>query len=281
MMDFSESTWRLAAFLGVFAVMALIEIALPKRTLSENKGRRWFTNIAIGGIDSLVVRLMATLAVPVAAVAAAAWAGSTGWGILNWTDWPLWLELLIGLAVLDFTIYLQHIVTHKIPILWRLHRVHHSDLDFDVTTAIRFHPIEIALSMLWKITVVILMGPSAFTVFLFEVILNGCAMFNHANVALPLWLDRVLRMLIVTPDMHRVHHSVIRGEHDSNYGFNLSIWDRVFRTYRPQPDNGHDGMTIGLRAYRDDAATKLGWSLALPFAETDKDDDETTDSEAK
>ncbi len=163
---------------------------------------------------------------------------------------------------------MQHLVSHKVPIFWRLHKVHHADRDIDVTTAVRFHPVEIALSMVWKIAVVIPLGASPFAVFLFEVILNACAMFNHANIALPGWLDRIVRLFIVTPDMHRVHHSVLRREHDSNYGFNLSLWDRVFRTYTAQPEAGHQGMTLGLTPYQSEDPLRFGWSLALPFRRT-------------
>ncbi|MEM7320774.1 MAG: sterol desaturase family protein, partial [Pseudomonadota bacterium] len=171
---------------------------------------------------------------------------------------------LVAILCLDFAIWLQHLVTHKVPVLWRLHRVHHADRDMDVTTAVRFHPVEIALSMGLKIGLVYGLGPSALAVLLFEILLNGTAMFSHANLAVPQWLDRVLRWVIVTPDMHRVHHSVKRSEHDSNYGFALSVWDRIFHTYQAQPAKGHDDMTVGLN-WQDDRPSRLGWSLALPF----------------
>jgi sterol desaturase/sphingolipid hydroxylase (fatty acid hydroxylase superfamily) len=172
---------------------------------------------------------------------------------------------VVALLALDLAIWAQHLVSHKVPLFWRLHQVHHADRDIDVTTAIRFHPIEIGLSMLWKIVVVLVIGASPLAVFLFEVILNGCAMFNHANLALPRSLDGILRLIIVTPDMHRVHHSVLRREHDSNYGFNLSIWDRLFRTYTAQPEGGHQGMTIGLPPYQNLNPSRFDWSLLLPF----------------
>nr|WP_308446179.1 sterol desaturase family protein [Roseovarius pelagicus] len=183
---------------------------------------------------------------------------------MNTIHLPGWLGVILTVLIFDFAIWAQHLITHKVPILWRLHRVHHADRDIDVTTAIRFHPVEIALSMLLKIGLVYLLGPPAIGVIAFEIILNGTAMFNHANLRLPLWLDTVLRYVLVTPDMHRVHHSDIRAEHDSNYGFALSIWDRMFGTYIPQPAAGHDGMTIGLQ-WQDDRPSKLGWSLWLPF----------------
>ena len=268
----SEPVLRFSVFAGVFLVMAALEVMLPKRELTMPKGRRWLTNLSIVGIDSLFVRLMANLpqivgvaVVPIAAVAAAIWAEQAGWGLLNQITLPGWLEVVIALLVLDFAIWLQHLLSHKIPLLWRLHQVHHADRDIDVTTAIRFHPVEIALSMLYKIVWVLVLGPAALAVVLFEVILNGCAMFNHANVALPGWLDRALRLVLVTPDMHRVHHSIERREHDSNYGFNLSIWDRLFATYIAQPEKGHLGMTIGLKPYQTEEPAKLSWSLLVPF----------------
>ncbi len=260
-----DSLIRLGVFIGVFLVMALIELGWPKRTLIASKGRRWLTNVGISVTAAFLLRLMAATAVPVAAIAAAFYAQKHNIGLLNNLAWPEWAKIAIALLVLDLAIWAQHLASHKIPILWRLHRVHHADRDIDVTTAIRFHPVEIALSMLWKIVVVVPLGASPLAVFLFEVILNACAMFNHANIALPGWVDRPLRLLVVTPDMHRVHHSVLRPEHDSNYGFNLSLWDRVFRTYTAQPQGGHLGMKIGLTPYQSEDPTRFGWSLWLPF----------------
>ena len=261
----SDSLIRFTIFAVVFLAMALIELAWPKRKLVASKGRRWLTNVGISVIASVVLRAMAALAVPVAAIASAFYAQANGIGLLNNVAWPEWVKVAVALVVLDLAIWAQHLASHKIPILWRLHRVHHADRDIDVTTAVRFHPVEIALSMVWKIVVVVPLGASPIAVFLFEVILNACAMFNHANIALPLWLDRVLRFFIVTPDMHRVHHSVLGREHNSNYGFNLSLWDRLFRTYTPQPEGGHQGMTIGLTPYQSEDPTRFGWSLLLPF----------------
>ena len=268
----SDGLIRLAVFAAVFAVMAAIELLRPKRRLSVSKARRWLTNLGIAGVDTLVLRIMAALAVPIAAVAAAFYAKEHQLGLLNNVDWPYWLKVAIALLVLDLAIWFQHLVSHKVPIFWRLHQVHHADRDIDVTTAVRFHPVEIGLSMLWKIAVVIPLGAPPLAVFLFEVILNACAMFNHANIALPLWLDRVVRLFIVTPDMHRVHHSVLRREHDTNFGFNLSIWDRLFRTYTPQPEGGHQGMKIGLPPYQSEAPTRFGWSLWLPFGPQRRND---------
>ena len=261
----SDGLIRLLVFAAMFLLMAAIELLRPKRRLSVSRAQRWITNLAIAGVDTLVLRVMAALAVPAAAVAAAFFAKERGLGLLNQVDWPHWIKLVIALLVLDLAIWFQHLVSHKVPIFWRLHQVHHADRDIDVTTAVRFHPVEIALSMLWKITVVIPLGASPFAVFLFEVILNACAMFNHANIALPPWLDRILRVFIVTPDMHRVHHSVLLSEHDRNYGFNLSLWDRLLGTYLAQPEVGHQGMTIGLTPYQSEAPTRFGWSLLLPF----------------
>lgn len=263
--EVSEAVVRLSAFAGVFLVMALAELALPKRALQASKPRRWLTNLAIVGIGGLLVRLMGAFVIPLLAVAAAFYAEANSLGLLNWLAWPLWLEFTFALIVLDLAIWFQHWVSHKLPLLWRLHQVHHADVDFDVTTALRFHPVEIALSMLYKIALVLLLGPAAVAVVLFEVILNGCAMFNHANVALPRGLDRVLRLIIVTPDFHRVHHSVLPHEHDSNYGFNLSVWDRLFATYTDQPSAGHSDMVIGLARYQSDQPTRLVWCLLLPF----------------
>ncbi len=261
----SEPVLRFSAFAGILLAMALMELAIPRRKLGASKARRWLTNFSIVVIDTLIVRLMGMLAVPLVAVAAAVYAEQQGLGLFNVVQWPGWLKFLLALLILDLGIWFQHYMSHKVPVLWRLHKVHHADVDFDVSTAIRFHPIEIALSMLWKIVLVLVFGPSAVAVVVFEVILNGCALFNHANIALPSWLDRMVRLVIVTPDMHRVHHSVLRHEHDSNFGFNLSVWDRIFGTYTDQPEKGHNAMQIGLKDYQTSSPTRLFWSLALPF----------------
>ena len=203
-------------------------------------------------------------AVPLLATGAAVDASRHGWGLLNALDWPLWLAWVVTILVFDFAIWLQHRISHEVPLFWRFHRVHHADRDFDVTTAIRFHPVEIAASMGLKIVLVYALGPPALAVVAFEVLLNGTALFNHANLRLPLGMDRALRLILVTPDMHRVHHSVLRAEHDSNYGFALSIWDRLFHTYTAQPAAGHETMAIGLQ-WQDQRSARLGWSLMLPF----------------
>lgn len=265
-MESANEVWvRFAVFAAVLIVLALAERWRPRRARREPGLRRWTTNLAIVAIDSVLVRAMASLAVPLAAVAAAHYAQAHGLGLFNLVALPGWAEFALALVVLDFAIWLQHLASHKIPLLWRLHQVHHADRDIDVTTAIRFHPVEIGLSMLWKIGWVLVLGPSALAVIAFEILLNACAMFSHANVRLPGAAERAIRLFLVTPDMHRVHHSVIRAEHDSNYGFNLSLWDRVFGTYTPQPEKGHENMTIGLTPYQDGSPSRLGWSLALPF----------------
>lgn len=255
--------WRLGVFLGLFALFASLEALAPRRARSQPRSARWFTNLSIVVLDTLALRALA-IALPLLAVGAAVDAGRMGWGLFNALDWPLWLEVVLAILILDLAIWAQHLVTHKVPILWRFHRVHHADRDFDVTTALRFHPVEILASMMLKIGLVYLLGPAALAVLLFEIILNGTAMFNHSNLRLPLWLDRAVRLVLVTPDMHRVHHSIHRHEHDSNYGFALSVWDRIFRTYRPKPEAGHDLMTVGLE-WQDERPSRLGWALMLPF----------------
>lgn len=255
--------WRLGVFVGLFALFATLEALAPRRTRSQPRNARWFTNLSIVVLDTLALRALA-IALPLLAVGATVDAGRMGWGLFNALDWPLWLEVVLAILILDLAIWAQHLVTHKVPILWRFHRVHHADRDFDVTTALRFHPVEILASMMLKIGLVYLLGPAALAVLLFEIILNGTAMFNHSNLRLPLWLDRAVRLVLVTPDMHRVHHSIHRHEHDSNYGFALSVWDRIFRTYRPKPEAGHDLMTVGLE-WQDERPSRLGWALMLPF----------------
>jgi sterol desaturase/sphingolipid hydroxylase (fatty acid hydroxylase superfamily) len=257
----SEAILRLGVFFGIFIAMALWERGVPMRALAVSRVGRWTTNWAISIINAVMVRLL----FGAAAVGAALDALAGGWGLFNQLNWAGWVEFVLAFLLLDFAIWLQHLLSHKIPVLWRLHRVHHADRDMDVTTAIRFHPVEIALSMGLKIGLVYALGIPVAAVVAFEVVLNGAAMFNHGNIRLPGAVDRWLRWLIVTPDMHRVHHSVDRAEHDANYGFNLSIWDRIFRTYVDQPAKGHGAMTIGLPQCQDDGPTRLIWSLAFPF----------------
>ena len=261
----NEALIRLSVFLILFALLAAAEAFVPRRVRSEPRARRWITNWSITISNTILLRLMA-FALPALAVGAAIDAANLNVGLFHLLNWPGWIEVILAILILDFAIWAQHLITHKVPILWRLHRVHHADRDMDVTTAIRFHPVEIALSMGLKIGLVYLLGPAALAVILFEIILNGTAMFNHANIRLPIWLDAMVRTVLVTPDMHRVHHSDRREEHDSNYGFALSIWDRMMGTYIAQPAAGHDDMTTGLQ-WQDDKPSRLWWSLRLPFAQ--------------
>ncbi|WP_321324463.1 sterol desaturase family protein [uncultured Parasphingorhabdus sp.] len=245
----------------LFVILAVSEALFPRRKRLLSRARRWRTNIVIILLDSVALRLTG----PVAALAVAGYAAQNHIGLFNWTDWPAWVEIAFALILLDLAIYAQHIATHKIPLLWAIHQVHHADRDIDVTTGIRFHPVEIILSMLYKCLLVLLIGPSLLAVFVFALILNLCAMFNHSNLRLPGWLDRRLRLFLVTPDMHRVHHSTVPGETDSNYGFSIALWDRLFGTYIALPEAGHDDMIIGLEEYQTDSPADLWWSLALPF----------------
>src|SRR4051812_31713987 len=257
----SELFIRIGAAVGIFLALALWEILCPRRALSIGRAGRWPSNLGVLVLDALLVRLL----MPAAAVGMAVIAAQRGWGLLNITPWPAWLEAIVGFFTLDLAIYGQHFAFHKVPLLWRLHRMHHADLDIDVSTGLRFHPIEIILSMLIKIAIVILIGVPAIAVIAFEVVLNATSMFNHSNAAMPLWLDRIVRMLVVTPDMHRVHHSVLRHETDSNFGFNLPWWDRLFGTYCPQPQAGHDCMTIGLPIFRNPQELRLDRLITQPF----------------
>ena len=256
-----ENTLRLAAFLGVLAVMALWELAAPQRRSDIPRLIRWSNNLALVAIDSVILRLV----LPVLAVGAAAWAQGAGWGLFPALGVPTWLALILTLVLLDLAIYAQHIVFHRVPVLWALHRMHHSDPHFDVTTGLRFHPLEILLSMGIKIALVVALGAPPEAVLLFEVILNASSLFNHSNIRLPEGVDRVLRMVVVTPDMHRVHHSEVRAETDSNYGFSVSWWDRLFRTYRAAPAAGQDGVRFGIGAFRARRELWLDRLLTQPF----------------
>tara|TARA_B100000614_G_scaffold191846_1_gene172844 strand:+ start:1083 stop:1946 length:864 start_codon:yes stop_codon:yes gene_type:complete len=257
----NETTLRLVAFGGVLVVMAVLEAAMPRRQRSQGRVRRWISNLGVVVVSAVLVRLVfALLATGVAVIAE-----ERGWGLFNNVDLPYWLVFLASILLLDLVIYLQHVLFHAIPTLWRLHMMHHTDLDLDVTSGLRFHPIEIVLSMVIKMAAVAALGPPAAAVVVFEVLLNATAMFNHANFRLPLGVDRILRLIVVTPDMHRVHHSIYPNETNSNYGFNFPWWDRLFGTYRPQPMEGHEGMTIGLEEYRDGSALALHRLLVLPF----------------
>jgi sterol desaturase/sphingolipid hydroxylase (fatty acid hydroxylase superfamily) len=253
---------RLGAFIGVFAVMALWEAAAARRELRTAKGSRWFANLGITVLNTVVLRLV----FPAAAVGVAAVAADRGWGLFNNLAAPPAIAIIGSVLVLDLVIYLQHVMFHAVPALWRLHMVHHADLDFDVTTGLRFHPLEIVLSMVIKFAAVVLLGPPAVAVLIFEVLLNATSMFNHGNVRIPLALDHVVRWFVVTPDMHRVHHSIDQRETNSNFGFNLPWWDRLLGTYRAQPAAGHEAMTIGLEQFQERRRQTLPWLVALPFA---------------
>jgi sterol desaturase/sphingolipid hydroxylase (fatty acid hydroxylase superfamily) len=259
----NETAIRLTAFFGVLALVAGAEFIFPRRRLTVSRLRRWASNLGIVFLNSLVVRLL----LPATAAGFAVFAANRGWGVFNYfPEVPAWFTVAASVIILDFAIYLQHVMFHAVPALWRLHRMHHADLDFDVTTGARFHPIEILLSMLIKFAVIAVIGAPAVAVIIFEILLNATAMFNHGNLRLPLAFDRVLRLFIVTPDMHRVHHSIEDYETNSNFGFNLSLWDRVFGTYKAQPDAGHEAMTIGIRDFREPKlASDLPGMLILPF----------------
>jgi sterol desaturase/sphingolipid hydroxylase (fatty acid hydroxylase superfamily) len=241
----NEPLIRFLAFAGVFAAMALWELLAPRRG-PAHRAVRWSSNLGVLALDTLLVRLI----FPMAAVGFALFAEQRGWGLFNAFDVPWWLAFGVSLLALDLAIYLQHVLFHAVPALWRLHRMHHADLEFDLTTGLRFHPVEILLSMGLKVGVVAALGPPAVAVLVFEVLLNATSIFNHGNVALPRRLDRVLRWLVVTPEMHRVHHSIHPDETNSNFGFNLPWWDRLFGTYRDQPRDGHEAMTIGIEQFR-------------------------------
>jgi len=241
--------------------MALWETLAPRRQRSFSRLRRWPSNFGLVALNTLALRLL----VPTAAVGAALVSEERGWGFFNHVELPAWIEILVVVLILDLVIYAQHVMFHRVPMLWRLHRMHHADLDLDVTSGARFHTIEILASMGIKLVLVAALGAPALSVLIFEVVLNATAMFNHANVRIPDGLDRILRLVLVTPDMHRVHHSIIHSETNSNFGFNLPWWDWMFRTYRDQPEAGHDGMTIGIDQFRTPRELALDRMLTQPF----------------
>ena len=258
----NEVSIRLGFFFGIFALMAVWELIAPRRALTVSKTLRWLNNLGLVFLNSFILRLL----FPAAAVGMAAFTHERGWGLFNYYEVPDTLAIVAAVIIMDLVIYLQHVMVHAVPVLWRLHRVHHADPDYDLTTGARFHPIEIILSMLIKFATILLLGPSVVAVIIFEVTLNAMAMFNHGNVGLPKGLDRVLRFFVVTPDMHRVHHSVEDDEANSNFGFNLSCWDRLLGTYRAQPRAGHQGMTIGIHKFHElKQTTWITGMLAMPF----------------
>jgi sterol desaturase/sphingolipid hydroxylase (fatty acid hydroxylase superfamily) len=257
----NEPMIRLGIFASVLLVMALWEVLAPRRPQALGRLQRWPSNFGVVVLDTLLVRVL----FPMGAVAIALWCEANGYGLMNVLAVPLWISIPLAVILLDLLIYAQHVAFHAMPMLWRLHRMHHADTEIDVTTGARFHPIEIVLSMVLKIVVVTLLGAPAVGVLVFEVLLNATAMFNHSNVKLPLAVDRVLRLFVVTPDMHRVHHSDVPQETHANFGFNMPWWDRLFGTYRDQPAAGHDAMTIGLPQFRDPAEQRLDRMLTQPF----------------
>jgi len=261
-----EPLIRFSVFITILVVMGLLQALFPRRHLHLGY-RRWPANLALVAVDVVLVRLL----LPAGALGVALWAGQSGFGLLHWLGIEGWVAVLVAILLLDLLIYAQHVVFHAVPILWRLHRVHHADQEIDVSTGLRFHPIEILLSMLIKMAAVALLGAPVAAVLLFEMLLNGMAMFNHSNVRLPPSLDVLLRYLLVTPDMHRVHHSVLPRETNSNYGFNLSLWDRLFGSYVAQPEHGHDGMRIGLNEFQSGRADSLRGLLCMPFYDASSD----------
>jgi sterol desaturase/sphingolipid hydroxylase (fatty acid hydroxylase superfamily) len=257
----SEPLIRLSFFFGILFIMFLWELTAPRRPLTTSKITRWFSNLGLVLIDSIAVRLV----FPTALAGVALLAQQRGWGVFNLFELFSLLKIIFSVLILDLAIYLQHVMFHSAPLFWRLHMVHHSDMDIDVTTGVRFHPIEIILSMGIKMIVVILIGAPPVSVLIFEIILNGTSMFNHGNVRYSQQIDSFLRLLVVTPEMHRVHHSTIRWETNSNLGFNFPWWDRLFGTYRDQPAKGHLEMTIGLDQYKEPQKLTLRWLIVLPF----------------
>lgn len=258
----NEKEVRVAFFFGMLALIGLWELAAPKRALTVSKIVRWTNNLGLVFLNSFILRFL----FPAAAVGVAKLASEQGWGLFNYYDVPFWIAVVAAVIIMDFVIYVQHVMVHSIPVLWRLHRVHHADLDYDVTTGSRFHPLEIILSMLIKFVTILLLGPSIVAVIIFEIMLNATAMFNHGNIGLPKSIDKVVRWFLVTPDMHRVHHSIEDDEANSNFGFSLTWWDRLLGTYREAPRAGQLGMTIGINKFRD--VKQVAWlpgMLALPF----------------
>ncbi|WP_427453786.1 sterol desaturase family protein [Litorimonas sp. WD9-15] len=254
----TEGSLRLSIFLGVLITMVALESLFPARERVQKRSSRWITNFGMVVIDTLAIRIL----FPIIAVGAALWAESQGLGLFNVTNLPVWAEVALAIICLDLIIYWQHVAFHRIPVLWRLHKVHHVDRDLDATSGLRFHPVEIVLSMLIKMAAVVALGAPVLAVIIFEIALNAFALFNHANARLPNWLERPLRQILVTPKLHRIHHSVIERETNTNFGFSVIWWDKIFRTYTDKPDGN---LTLGLSEHQTDAPSKLLWSLALPF----------------
>lgn len=246
----------------LFAILASAEIFYPRRKRNLSRKSRWFTHLIFLGTNNIIGRLLVfIIIIPTAAI----WADNNQFGLFNIIDMPFWLVAILAVIIMDFAVWFQHRIMHLHPILWRIHSVHHSDRDLDVTSALRFHPFELIISTLYKSAWVVMLGVPLSVAIFFEIWLNACAMFNHSNIKLPQKLDRIIRIFIVTPDMHIVHHTTFMDEQNSNYGFALSIWDRLFKSYNDQPRQGHDALTIGLEEAQDDAPSKPIWSMLLPF----------------
>ena len=254
----TETQIRLTVFLGVLIVMSALEALFPARDRVQTRTRRWGTNFGLVVIDTLAIRLL----FPVIAVGAALWAQTKGWGLLNVMALPVWFKILFAVIMLDMMIYWQHVAFHRIPILWRLHKVHHADRDLDASSGLRFHPVEIIMSMVYKMGLVVALGAPVLAVIIFEIVLNACAVFNHANVRLPRWIERPLRLVMVTPALHRIHHSVIERETNTNYGFSVIWWDKIFKSYTDIPEGK---LTLGLNEYQTHEPSGLIWSLIAPF----------------
>ena len=257
----NEAIIRFSFFITVFTACAIWEMIELRKEIYQNKIHRWKTNLAMATLGVIALQIL----IPVTATLTAIWAQQNRWGMLNNMEIPQWTAIIITIIILDMAIYWQHVLSHKIPVLWKFHKVHHTDRDLDVSSGVRFHPVEIMLSMIYKCAVIAILGAPPWAVFIFEIALNASAMFTHSNAKLNLNADKIIRKIFVTPDMHRVHHSVRPNETNTNFGFNLSIWDRIFKTYIPQPKDGHKNMKLGLNEYQNNNPTKLTWSLKLPF----------------
>jgi len=259
----SDTILRLTFFLSILIILIMAEILFPKKKRIHNRKDRWITNGLITLINTASVNIV-HIAIPLIAIVAAIDVSNGKMGLFNIINFPIWIEIILTVIILDFIIWGQHLLSHKIPFVWRFHRMHHTDRDLDVTTAVRFHPFEIIFSMFIKITSIYILGASAIAVIIFEIMLNGMAMFNHANLRIPFRIENILRKFIVTPDLHRIHHSIYIDEHNKNFGFSLSIWDKIFKCYLDQPRDGHKDMKLGLK-WQNHKPTKLGWSLWIPF----------------
>jgi len=257
----SESALRLGVFVSFFIVLAVLELIIPRRRLRYSKMQRWASNIGLSVFNTIFLRLL----IPIAGMGAALFAAERNWGLFNQVELPIWLSTIVFLVFFDMTIYWQHRLYHMVPVLWRFHRMHHTDMDYDFTTGSRFHPVSILISSLIKVGLILLTGPPAVAVILAEVILNATSMFNHSNIKLPDWLEPRLRKVIVTPDMHRIHHSVERSEHDKNFGFNLSCWDRIFSSYLDRAEKEQTEIDIGIKGFQDKKSLNMITLLFQPF----------------